>query len=389
MKYISLILFVSGALLTGAASAQSATVRIGVLAPVTGSISAIGVDVKRGAELAINERKAEFAQLGLNLETVLLDDQGDATTGATAVENAMKDPLMLGVIGPTKSGVSLKVGQMLTKSGAPLAFISPASTNDDLTKNGWNFFFRVTSPDGAQVVTAVSYIAKEIHPKSVFIVTDNQTFGNGMADVLGNELKARGISSQLGAANVGDAKAQTAVIERISAAKPDLVFYTGLYDGGGPFVRALRAAGVTAPFMGGNGLDSPEFIRLAQGDAAGVRYITGFGPVQNYSNGYGYLTSFQKAFSSPPAVRSAFTYDAMNTMLTAISTVFTVTHHVPTRAALISALHRTSIPTGRNVTGAIAFTTTGERRSSPMFVVQIDRNTLVPTVVNVSRYSAR
>ncbi|SMB85617.1 branched-chain amino acid ABC transporter substrate-binding protein [Deinococcus hopiensis] len=384
MKNYTLIL--STLLLSNAANA--ATVKIGVLAPVTGSISAIGLDVKRGAELAVAQRRAEFARMGITLETVLLDDQGDATTGAAQVENAMKDPLLLGVIGPTKSGVSLKVGEMLARSTNPLPFISPASTNDDLTKNKWTFFFRMTSPDGAQADTAATYIAREIKAKSVFIVSDNQTFANGIAGVLGAELKQRRISTQLGAANVGDVKAQAALVERIKAAKPDLVFYAGLYDGGGPFIRALRAAGVTTSFMGGNGLDSPEFVRLAQGDAGGTRFITGFGPVQNYVNGQNYISDFQKAYNTPPAVRSAFTYDSMNTMLNALANSYHSLRKVPTRAQLISAVQSVNSPTNRNVTGAIAFTPTGERRSSPMFVVEIDAHTLATNVIYGTRYAA-
>lgn len=380
------LLALSTALLANAASAQ-ATVKIGVLAPVTGSISAIGLDVKRGAELAVAQRKAELARLGINLQIVLLDDQGDAGTGAKQVAEAMKDPLMLGVVGPTKSGVSLKVGEMLAQTSNPLPFISPASTNDALTKNGWKFFFRVTAPDGAQANTAANYIARQVRPKSVFIVTDNQTFGNGIAEVLAAELKERRIATQLGAANVGDEKAQSAVVNRIMAAKPDLVFYTGLYDGGGPFLRALRAAGSQAQFMGGNGLDSPEFIRLALDDAAGTRFITGFGPVANYSNGQVYSTAFQKAYGVAPAVRSAFTYDAMNTMLNALASAYSVYKKVPSRAQLITTLHRVSSATDKNVTGAIAFTATGERRSAPMFVVQVDKQLSV-SVIYGTRYNS-
>lgn len=370
------------------ALAQTTTVKIAVLAPVTGSISAIGQDVRRGAELAAQQRQAEFARLGIKLQTVLLDDQGDPTTGAQQVAEALKDPQVLGVVGPTKSGVSLKVGELLAASPNPLAVISPASTNDDLTRKGWKFYFRVTAPDGAQADTAANYIARVIKPKSVFIVTDNQTFGNGIADVLGEELRSRKISVQLGAASVGDEKAQQAVVKGILAAKPDLVFYTGLYDGGGPFVRALRAAGSKVPFMGGNGLDSTEFVRLAQGDAAGVRFITGFGPVQNFTNAPDYVEAFTKANGTPPAPRSVFTYDAMNTLLDGLLSATQALKHVPTRAGLIAALHRVNVPAQRGVTGAISFTASGERRSAPMFVMQISDQTLMPTVIYGARYSA-
>lgn len=267
--------------------------------------------------------------------------------------------------------------------------ISPASTDDDLTLRGWKFYHRVIAPAGAQAEVIAAYIDRRIKPRGVYIVGDNQTYSNGLADTVANDLKRVGVKVVgRGTASVGDAAGVQTQVAAIGASGADLVFYAGLHDGAGPMLRALRASGNKARYMGASGLDTPQFIGLAGGDAGGAIYVTGLGPLQNYTNGPSFIENYRKAFGHVPAGRSAFTYDAMNVMLDALAEAARAARKTPTRAQVIGAVKRVNLPASRSVTGPIAFSPTGERRSAPMFVVEIDAQTLQPVMILVQQHRA-
>lgn len=216
-------------LLAGAARAE--TVKSAVLAPLTGSISAIGKDMQTGAQLAFEERKAEFAKLGLELELTVLDDQGEPSVGARLAQDLARDARVLGIVGPNKSGVSLRVGETLAALGNPPAVISPSSTDDDLTLRGWKFYHRVIAPAGAQAAVIAAYMDEKVRPRGVYIVGDNQTFSNGLSDAVASELKKRGVKvAGRGTASVGDAAAIGAQVSSSTASGADVVFHAGLQD---------------------------------------------------------------------------------------------------------------------------------------------------------------
>ncbi|MFD1732968.1 ABC transporter substrate-binding protein [Deinococcus malanensis] len=109
--------------------------------------------------------------------------------------------------------------------------------------------------------------------------------------------------------------------------------------------------------------------------------------MQNYTNGQAFITAYQKAFGTAPAVRAAFTCDAMNAMLNALAVAARSAGKTPTRAQVDVALNSVNISTSRGVTGPISFRATGERRSSPMFIVEIDSRTLQPKVISGRRHT--
>ncbi|ULH14517.1 branched-chain amino acid ABC transporter substrate-binding protein [Deinococcus sp. KNUC1210] len=371
----------------GVAHAVAATAKIAVMAPLSGSQIAIGTDVQQGAELALTQRQADFAKLGIDLQLTTLDDGGEAVRGVDQMAVALKDPAVLGLVGPVNSGVTLKVAESV--SATPLAIISPTSVTDELTQQGWNYFSRIIAPNSAQANVAAQYIASSLHVGRVYIVSDNQTFGNGLAKQLQANLEVRKVTvvGFNGVAAATDPAALKFTLAQIVAAKPDLVFYAGTHEDGAALLRSIRAAGLKMLFMGGQSLDTPAFIRLAQDDAGGVMYVSGYGPVASFSNRFRFVEQFQAAYKHPPQIRSVFAYDAMNVMLDAVQNTFRANGgRLPTRAELIPAVRKVNLTAFRAVTGPISLSANGERLSTPMFVIGLDSKTLLQNVLYVSRY---
>lgn len=368
-------LIVSALMLAGAASA--ATIKIAVVGPMSGDVSSFGTEVKRGAELAFREQVGAFKALGHDLVLVPYDDQASATIGMQLARTIAADRSILGVVGAFNSSVSKALAQGLAP--ARLAIISPGSTNDQLTRNNWTHFSRVVAPDGAQGVAAANYLVDELKAGSVFVISDNTTYGNGISKILISTLKERKVAVP---AYVGvSTAAQIAdVAKKVKASGATAVYFGGTYDVGAELVKALRGAGVTAPFVGGDGLDSSKFLQQAGIAGAGVIYTTVFGSVSSFSNGLNFTDKYQAAYKARPEGLAVYAYDAANTLLTAIRAAATSTRGLPTRAQVSEAVRKVNLPACFSadrskcvtVTGAVNFSATGERQRSRLLIMRFD-----------------
>ncbi|MEF2277642.1 branched-chain amino acid ABC transporter substrate-binding protein [Deinococcus sp. YIM 134068] len=366
-------LALTGLLLGG--GAQAASLKIATVSPLSGDLTAIGSEVKRGAELAVREQAAAFRALGHDLALVSFDDQASAPLGTQIAARITADRAILGVVGALNSSVSNTLAQGLAP--AKVAMISPASTNDGLTANNWAHFSRVVAPDSAQGLAAAEYISAELKADRVYVVSDNTAYGNGLTRVLLGGLKARQVpvAGYTGAST----PAQIAgAVARIQASGAGLVYFGGTDDTGSQLLKALRAAGVTAAFMGGDGLDTPNFLKRVGIDGAGVIYSTGFGPVSGFSNALGFVTRYQAAYKARPSGAAVYAYDATNVLLAALKSTLKPGWALPSRAQVSAAVRKVNLPACfeadasrcQTITGAIGFSSTGERLRSRVLVMR-------------------
>ncbi|WP_082506087.1 ABC transporter substrate-binding protein [Deinococcus sp. Leaf326] len=140
------------ALLAALSCAQAATLKVATISPLSGSLSSVGIELRRGAELAVEAKVRTFKFQGYDLVLAAFDDQASATRGGVVAQDVLADSSIVGVVGALNSSVSNVVAQAFEP--VRLASISPASTNDALTSHAWASFSRVVAPDRAQAVAA-------------------------------------------------------------------------------------------------------------------------------------------------------------------------------------------------------------------------------------------
>ncbi|ULH17966.1 branched-chain amino acid ABC transporter substrate-binding protein (plasmid) [Deinococcus sp. KNUC1210] len=371
-------------------SASAATIKIAVVTPLTGGLGPFGLEVKRGVELAVQQQVAAFKALGQDLQVVSFDDQSSPAIGTKLAKSIVADPTILGVVGAVNSSVSNVVAQEFATS--KLAMITPASTNDLLTSHQWVNFNRLVAPDQAQAVAAAQYIHDELHAKSVYVVSDNTAYGNGLTRVMMNNLKTlhinvAGYAGASGAVQIAD------TVKRIKTSAAPVVYFGGSDDNGPLLVKALRAAGVTSTFVGSDGLDSPSFVKRTGIDAVGVVYSTVYGPVSSFSNAPSFTATYQAAYQTSPSGVTLYAYDAANMLLTALKT--SLVKGMPNRAQVSAAVRTSTLPACsamtaadcKTITGAIAFSNTGERDRSRVLIMKLD-DLLQPQVAKIQIVSA-
>jgi branched-chain amino acid transport system substrate-binding protein len=267
-----------GLSLTDVAPAQ---VRLGVGGPMTGSDAAFGGQLRQGAEQAVADINAQGGILGQQIQLYVGDDGGNPREGVSVANKFVGDGVKF-VVGHFNSGISIPASDVYQENG--MLMITPASTNPKVTERGlWNTF-RVCGRDDQQGKLAAAIILQRFKGKRIAFVHDKTTYGQGLADETRRALADGGLKGVLYEGVNKDDRDFTAVISKIRQARPDLVFWGGLHSAGGLILRQMRAQGVKAPLMGGDGITDDEFASIAGPGAEGTLMTFSPDPRTNSGN---------------------------------------------------------------------------------------------------------
>ena len=253
-------------LMAGTSYAQELVVKIGHVAPTSGAIAHLGKDNENGARMAIEELNAKGITLGgkkVKLELIAEDDAADPKQG-TAAAQKLVDQKVNGVIGHLNSGTSIPASTIYSNAGIPQ--ISPSATNPKFTRQGLKTTFRVVADDVHLGGTLGKYAVKDLKGKSIAIVDDRTAYGQGVADEFEKAVKAAGGKIAGREFTTDKSTDFMAILTTLKGKKPDVVFFGGMDAVAGPMLKQMKSLGITAKFMGGDGICTSELAKLA-GDA--------------------------------------------------------------------------------------------------------------------------
>ena len=189
-------------------------VKIGVASPLTGAQAHIGIDIRNGVQLAIEDANKAGVSIGgkaVKLEMVAEDDEANPTK-ATTVAQKLADAKVSAVVGHFNSGASIPASKIYADAGIPQ--ISPSSTNPDYTLKGYKTTFRVVADDVHLGGTLGRYAVNNLKGKSIAVTDDRTAYGKGVAEEFRKAVEAGDK-----AAAEAVFKASTAVIDRIADKK--------------------------------------------------------------------------------------------------------------------------------------------------------------------------
>ncbi|NVO16348.1 MAG: branched-chain amino acid ABC transporter substrate-binding protein [Rhodoplanes sp.] len=307
---LGLGLALGAALAAGPAQAQ---IKIGVGGPITGGSAAFGAQLKQGVEQAVEDINAAGGILGQKLELFAGDDRGDPKDGVSVANKFAADGVKF-VVGHFNSGVTMPASEVYQDNG--MLEITPAATNPKITERGmWNIF-RVCGRDDQQGGMAGAIIAEKFKGKRIAVVHDKTTYGQGLADETRKVINAKGIKEVLYEGVNKDDKDFTALVSKLKAANPDLVYWGGLHDTGGLILRQMRDQGLRAPMMGGDGMADDEFASIAGPGADGTLMTFSPDPRTNPKN-KDIVAVFRKRGFEPQAY-TLYSYAAVQIIKAAI-----------------------------------------------------------------------
>lgn len=380
MKKTLFLAALSTALLS---QAQAATpVKIATISALSGPVSNLGIQMKNGAQLAVNEMKPQFAKLGLTLSLVAYDDQADPTTGTSAARRAIADKAVLGMVGPLTSGVAIPATQAMAASH--LVSVAPVATSEKVTDRGLKNVNRVCARDDAQGSAGGNFVSGTLKAKTVYVLNDKTPYGQGMAAEAEKAMKAKGVRVVQSEGVAAEERDFTAVITKIQTLKPEAIYFAGMYGQIGPFTQQLRAKGIQTPIVSGDGLDSPDFIKLAGNSVSNV-YFTSLAPsLSAVPAAKKVADQYQKTFGAPIQGTGIMAYDSAKVLLTGMLNAAKANgNKAPTREQVEKAVRS---GTFKGLTGDIKFNASGDRTSAKIYVEAIKNGKRSTTAtLNISR----
>jgi len=266
----------------------------------------VGMNVLHGARLAIDQFNQ--ANPGCQLTLKPFDTAGDPQTAAAQI---VGDASIIGLLGPAFSGETTATGAVFNQ--AALLSATASATSPALTGNGWTNFFRGLGNDQLQAVATAKWLTGQQGYQKVCVVHDSTGYVAGLASSVTQALGPAAASTCAATVQTG-ARDFSATIRSIKSVNPDAVYYAGFWTEAAPFVQQLRAAGVTARFVSGDGSNDPQFVAQA-GPASQGTILTGlFGPATDE-----FAVHYQTAFGAAPGAYSVDAYDIATIMVTGIS----------------------------------------------------------------------
>lgn len=299
------------------ATAGEMTVKIGQVSPLTGPQAHLGKDNDNGARLALDEINATGVTLGgkkVKFVLVSEDDMADPRT-ATVVAQKLVDQRVAGVLGHLNSGTSIPASKIYFDAGIPQ--ISPSATAIAYTAQGFKTAFRVMTNDRQQGKVLGEYAVKKLGAKRIAIIDDRTAYGQGLADEMAKAVRDAGGEIVAREFTTDRSTDFLAILTSIKAQKPDLVFYGGMDAQGGPMVMQLHSLGIKAGFLGGDGVQTAEFLKLAGAAAEGVTGSSPGLPIDSMPGG----REFRQKFTAKYGViqnYAPYAYDAAMTMVEAM-----------------------------------------------------------------------
>ena len=342
--------------------ADEAIVKIGSVAPLTGPQAALGKDNDNGARLALDEINATGVTLGgkkVKFELLSEDDQADPRI-ATIVAQKLIDQHVIGVLGHLNSGSSIPASKVYSDAGIPQ--ISPSATAIAYTAQGFKTTFRVMTNDRQQGKVLGEYAVKKMAGRRVAIIDDRTAYGQGLADEVAKAVKAAGGEVVAHEFTTDRSTDFLAILTSIKGKKPDVLFFGGMYPQAVPMVKQMHSLAMKTRFLGGDGAQTADFVKLAGADAEGTTATAPGLPLDSMPGG----REFRQKFTAKYGViqnYAPYAYDAAWTMIEAMKKADSAE----------PAKYLAELPRVRRdgVTGPISFDERGDIRGGAITIYQV------------------
>jgi branched-chain amino acid transport system substrate-binding protein len=344
-------------LLAGASAVQAQTVvKIGSASPLSGPGAHQGKDIQNGAQLAIDDLNAKGITIaGKKIKWVLqAEDDGSDPKMGTAVAQKLVDG------GHLNSGTTVPASKIYNSAGIPQ--ISPAATTPIYTHQGFKTAFRVVANDSLVGRVLAAYSIDTLKATRIAVIDDRTAFGQGLADQFVKDVKAKGGAQVVSRLFTNDhATDFNAILTQIRGQKPDVIFYGGMDAVAGPMLKQMKALGITAKMVSGDGICSeklPQLAGEALADDKVVCVVAGGVDAPQEAQLAAFSERYRKRYNMVLQTYAPYAYDATMVLAGAMQQAGSTDP-----ARFLPALARIKYP---GITGAIAFDANGDLRDAAL-----------------------
>ncbi|MCG6534005.1 MAG: ABC transporter substrate-binding protein [Syntrophales bacterium LBB04] len=357
-KFSAFIVFslLAGLLLVMCGGDKGNTIRVGVIAELTGDMPAVGESCKKAAEMAVKEiNDAGGLEVGgkkYKVDLFVEDNAGKAEQSASAAQKLITQQKVLAIVGPNATRYAIPASEIAESSKVVL--ITPWSTNpkttlDAKTDKPKSFVFRACFIDPFQGRVVAKFALDNLKAKKAAVLYDVASdYNKGIAEYFKATFEQNGgqvVAFETYTTNDKDFSGQ---LTKIKKAVPDVIFLPNYYSEVPLQIQQAKRLGITVPFLGSDSWGSTELLKLCGKDCEGYYFSTHYAADAATPAATKFIQAFQAKYNALPDDVAALTYDAFELLWQAVKSAGSLD-----RQAVRDALAK--VPKYDGVTGMMQF----------------------------------
>ena len=299
------------------AAATGKTYKLGFVGALSGDYAQLGINEKQGAELAIEQANAS-GKYDFKVALDPQDSQGDPTQAKPAAATLIADQDVVGVIGPAFSGESEAVNPDFCSASPVMPTVTPSASKGTLQTHGWKCWHRIIPNDNVEGSQGADWLARS-GAKKVFVLDDASPYGQGVAQTMAKELKAKGVTVQSDSVPAATTKNYAPIANTIVNSGADAMFYGGYDANTALLARALKSAGFKGKQVSGNGSKDSTFTKQAGPAGNGWYFTCGCQDATTAAPAKQFAADYKAKWKEDPSTYSPEAYDAANLFIDAMA----------------------------------------------------------------------
>lgn len=298
------------------------SIKIGAIGEMTGGNASYGTSMMRGFNLAVKEINAAGGVDGKKIVLVEADTKSEPAEAANAMSKLINQDKVSFVSGIFTSSSAIAACNISETAKVP--YLAVGATNPAVTvaKDGSTKpnTFRVCFIDPFQGTVGANFVTNELKAKTAAIYIDNSSdYSKGLADFFKKSFVANGGSIVAEEAYLQKDTDFKAVLTKIKATNPEIIYVPGYYEEVGKIIKQARELGITVPIVGGDGWDSPKLPEIAGAEALNNTFFTNhYSPDADSAESKAFVAAFEKEYNQKPDAPAVLGYDALKLMVDAI-----------------------------------------------------------------------
>jgi branched-chain amino acid transport system substrate-binding protein len=290
---------------------------VGEYGSLTGGIATFGISTKNASQMAFDEINKKGGVLGKQIKLLVEDDQSKPEEAGTAVTKLINQDHVVAMLGHVASSHSLAAAPICQSNKVPM--ISPSSTNPRVTQVG-DYIFRVCFTDTFTGEVVAKFVFDTLKAKKVAILVDVRSdYSVGLQTFFGEAFKRRGgeiVANQSYSQGDSDFRAQ---LTQIKAMNPDAIYVPGYYTEVGTIVHQGRELGITVPFIGSDGWDSPKLWEIGGEALNGCYFSNHYSTDDPNPAVQKFVNDYKGKYGQVPDALAALAYDAARILADAMT----------------------------------------------------------------------
>ena len=300
--------------------AEGQTVKIGLIAPLTGDVKTFGESIKNGFELAISEANAKGGVLGKKIVTVIADDKNDPTEASNAAIKLINQDRVKLIVGSCTSKCTIPVSDICQSQR--VVMVTPSATNPKVTVADGkrkDFVFRACFIDPFQGSVMAKFAARTLKKKTAAVLYDvGNDYTKGLAEFFRDAFIKQGGKVLVYESYSKDDVDFSALLTKVRSANPEVLFLPDYYNKVGLIAKQARERGIKSVLLGGDGWDSPDLFKIAGGAVEGGFFSNHYSPQDPRPEVQNFIKKYRARFGSTPDALATLGYDATLILLSAI-----------------------------------------------------------------------